>query len=501
MKLIHAVTLIIPLLTGALVAQRGQAELTVIANADGQQGLTVFKMTVTPAAEPTPALAHNFIPRAETLRNGNAALFYLRSFAEGNLSSTWKAIEDLHGNDVIHGVDEDDALYSVGQPLTPPTLEVARAAAASFDTIMTQFVERATVRRDCDWGHHIDELRGLDIIATLLPEAQESRSLARAISLRTRVAVADGDYGRAIEQLRMAYQLARHTAQGPFLISCLVGVAEANMANAEVIELIAAKGSPNLYWALAELPRPFIDMVPAIRFEVGLGLRTFPFLLDPENTEHSPQEWARLIAAGIEDAQNVLGNGSANFKDVTAQAGVTGLSIILYPEAKRRLIAAGMDAEHVEQMPVGQVLAIDAAREYRRIGDEFEKLWYLPYAVAEQRQDESEAAIRGNQLTGGLGRLLAGTLMPAVNSIRTAGMRLEWQLNALQTIEAIRMHAAQTGKLPTTLAEITVVPVPLNPVTEKPFVYRLEGETAILELPFSDKMNDYSWRFEIKLAQ
>ncbi len=80
-------------------------------------------------------------------------------------------------------------------------------------------------------------------------------------------------------------------------------------------------------------------------------------------------------------------------------------------------------------------------------------------------------------------------------------MRLERQLNALQAIEAIRMHAAQTGKLPATLEEITIVPVPLNPVTEKPFVYRLDGETAILELPFSDKMNDYSSRFEITLAK
>ena len=500
MKLLRVITLIVPLLTGALVARWGQAELTVITDADGQQGLTVYKMTVTPAPEPVPALAHNFIPRADTLRDGNAALFYLRSFANGILSSAWKDIEKEHGEEDVNGTSGLDAWYSIERPLDAATLEKVRFASLRFDTIVEQFVERATVRRDCDWGQQINELQGLEIIATLLPEVQESRSLARALMLRTRVAVADADYARAVDHLRMTYQLARNTAKAPFLVSGLVGIAEANMANAETIELIAAKDSPNLYWAIAELPRPFIDLVPSIRFEMTLGLRTFPFLLGPENTEHSPEEWARLIAAGAEDLQSALGNGGANLNDFTAQAGVTGLAIVIYPEAKRRLIAAGIDVHRIEQMPVGQVLAIDAAREYRRIGDEFEKQWYLPYAVAKQRQEASDATIQGNQLTGGLGRLLAGSLMPAVNSVRASGIRLEWQLNSLQAIEAIRMHAAQTGKLPVTLEEITVVAVPLNPLTEKPFAYRLDGATAILELPFSDGVPNVAWRFEIKLA-
>lgn len=486
-------------LAGSVDVATSQAELTVVNNADGQSGLTVYKMTVTPAAEPSPALAHNFIPRSDALRDGNAALFYLRSFAEGNLASQWKALEKEHGNEEVHG-DENDGWYSIERPLDEATLAKARLGAAAFDEIVKQFVSRATVRRQCDWGHHINELRGLDIIATLLPEAQESRSLGRALMLRARVAVADGDYDRAITELRMAYQLARHTAQAPFLISCLVGIAEANMANAEAIELIASKDSPNLYWALAELPRPFVDMVPSIRFEMSLGLRTFPFLLDPETTEHSPEEWARLLTVGFQDAQSVVGD-SVHVDDLSAQAGIAGMAIVIYPAAKERLIASGMDAARVEQMPVGQVIAIDAAREYRRISDEFEKQWYLPYRAAKAREKEMDAFFMGNKLTGGFGRVLAGLLMPAVTSMRTTQMRLDWQLNAIQAVEAIRMYAAEHGKLPTTLEEITVVPVPLNPVTEKPYQYRLDGETAILELPFSDGMQDRAWRFEITLAK
>ena len=486
-------------LAGNVDLATSQAELTVINDADGQSGLTVYKMTVTPAAEPSPALANNFIPRSDTLRDGNAALFYLRSFAEDHLASRWKELEKEHGSDEVHG-DENGGWYSIERPLDEATLAKARLGAAKFDIIVEQFVSRATVRRQCDWGHHIDELRGLEIIATLLPEAQESRSLARALMLRARVAVADGDYERAITELRMAYQLARHTAQAPFLISCLVGVAEANLANAEAIELIAAKDSPNLYWALAELPRPFVDMVPSIRFEMSLGPRTFPFLLDAETTEHSPEEWARLLTVGFQDAQQAINSGT-HVDDLSAQAGIAGMAIVIYPAAKERLIASGMDAVRVEEMPVGQVIAIDAAREYRRISDQFEKQWYLPYQVAKEREEELDAFFMGNKLTGGFGRVLAELLLPAVNSVRTAQMRLDWQLNAIQAVEAIRMDAAEHGKLPATLEEITIVPVPLNPVTEKPYQYRLEGETAILELPFSDGMPGVAWRFEITLAK
>jgi hypothetical protein len=499
MKLFQ-VTAFVASLSTMLIAARCSAELTVITDADGKQGFTVYKMTVTPAPEPSPALAHNFIPRADTLRDGNAALFYLRSFANGILSSAWKDIEKEHGEENVNGTSGLDAWYSIERPLDAATLEKARLASARFDTIVEQFVERATVRRDCDWGQHINELQGLEIIATLLPEMQESRSLARALILRARVAVADGDYARAIDHLRMTYQLARNTAEAPFLISGLVGIAETNMANAEAIELIAAKGSPNLYWAIAELPRPFIDLVPSIRFEMSLGLRTFPFLLDPENTEHSPEEWARLIATGFQDAQKALSSG-VNLDEFTAQAAVAGMAVAVYPDAKRRLVAGGMDANRVEQMPVGQVVAIDAAREYRRVGDDFEKQWYMPYMVAKNKTEDTEKLLQGNKFAGGFGRMLAGLLMPAVNSVRNVEMRLEWQLNGIQTVEAIRMHAAETGKLPATLEEITAVPVPINPLTEKPYAYRLEEEKAILELPFTDGIPNVAWRFEITLAK
>jgi hypothetical protein len=46
------------------------------------------------------------------------------------------------------------------------------------------------------------------------------------------------------------------------------------------------------------------------------------------------------------------------------------------------------------------------------------------------------------------------------------------------------MHAAATGKLPASLAEIEIVPVPLNPATGQPFVYSLDAAAGAATLEF-----------------
>jgi len=62
-------------------------------------------------------------------------------------------------------------------------------------------------------------------------------------------------------------------------------------------------------------------------------------------------------------------------------------------------------------------------------------------------------------------------------------------------------YAAETGRFPESLDQIQVVPVPKNPITTHPYLYRLEGKMAILELPFSDGMPGVASRYEIQLAE
>ena len=74
-------------------------------------------------------------------------------------------------------------------------------------------------------------------------------------------------------------------------------------------------------------------------------------------------------------------------------------------------------------------------------------------------------------------------------------------MGALRVVEAVRMHAAEAGRLPASLDDIVIVPVPVNPITTLPYLYRLDGKMAVLDLPFSDGMPGVAWRFEIQLEE
>ena len=112
--------------------------------------------------------------------------------------------------------------------------------------------------------------------------------------MRTRLAIAEHRYDDAIETMQKQYRLGRDVAKVPFLVCGLIGIAIDGMTNGTLIDLIANPDSPNMYWALTELPQPPIDLRPAARFEMDFGPRMFPFIHHAETTEH--------CAAGMESA-------------------------------------------------------------------------------------------------------------------------------------------------------------------------------------------------------
>jgi hypothetical protein len=308
--------------------------------------------------------------------------------------------------------------------------------------------------------------------------------------------------------------LGQDVAKPPFLVCGLIGIAIDGVANGTLLELIASKDSPNMYWALTELPQPAIDLRPAARFEMDFGPRMFPFINHAETAEHAPEEWNRLYVESLGQLGAISGqfmnySGSDHNPDpinqIKAGLGATGLGLIGYPHAKERLIAQGMDRETVEKMAVGQVIAIYTDRIYRRFSDEFEKLWYAPFGGMKQLSDEVENKLNQARVLGSSDDReimpIVSLLLPAVNAARGAQVRLEREIAALRVIEALRMHAAaHNGQLPGSLDDITIVPIPRNPATGKPFEYALNGATAVLTLPLSDGLASGNRRYEIQVA-
>ena len=477
------------LLATLLTASAGQAALQIEERPVNGGTLTVFKMTVTPAGEPVPALKHRLVLRELDEKAGNAAPMYYRAIMGAQTAT--KQLTDTFGKEYENFPWSDESVSA----------DRMSRAVAIFDGGLSMIsLREAAARRDCDWGFDLQSIRGTDLYGFLLPEIQETRQLSRFLTLRARLAVEQGRFDDAIDDLRINFKMAEDVASEPLLVSGLVGIAQAGLGNQVLCRLIAAPNSPNMYWALTELPDPLIDLRGAVRFEMSSFFRVFPFLRDAETQEQSPEEWSRLLGQALSELGPLTGGTDSLQNETLRRLAVSGLSLAAYTPAKQRLREQGFGAAEIERMPVGQVIAIDAAREFRQIADEFEKWWYLNARVATQRIERIEDRLGENKLEGGFGRVVAAILLPAVNAARLAQERHQWQTDAIRVVEAIRMHAADTGRLPAKLDDITVVPVPINRSTGEAYQYKLDGETAVLDLPFSDGYPSVAWRFEIQLA-
>jgi hypothetical protein len=253
-------------------------------------------------------------------------------------------------------------------------------------------------------------------------------------------------------------------------------------------DLIQAPGAPSMYWALAHRPRPLTDFSAAFESERFLLEREIPSLgeLDgpawsvEKGREFSAEMQVKLFQlAAIAD-----GSGASELRDWMHKLGMAGLVMQVYPEAKRALIAQGRTAERVEAMPAVQVAALHTFRQYEQFRDEFFKWTSLPFYQGYKGMDDSLSRLHSQSRESVLFKLFT-MLIPAVRSSGLSLALSERRLEAIQCIEAIRLHAAlHGGKLPSRLDEITEAPVPLDSGTGKPFEYRVLGEKATLRAPF-----------------
>jgi hypothetical protein len=245
-----------------------------------------------------------------------------------------------------------------------------------------------------------------------------------------------------------------------------------------------APDAPNFYWALTELPRPFAYLRKPLRGERLVLLASLPELRDLETAPLTPQQLRTL-----EDRLAIfLTSGEpwppemVRGPNWAGRLALVGLVLKNYPEARRALIAAGHTPQAVEALPALQVVLIHSLHQYRRLQDDLFKEYGLPYWKA--RPGLEQAA---KQLRLAKARMEAEpfiNLLPALDKVVFATARLDRRLAALRCIEALRLHAAaHDGRLPAALSDLSAVPVPIDPVTGKGFVYRVSGTKATLYAP------------------
>lgn len=417
-------------------------------------GSRVIELTVRPAPEPEPALKYRLLPTYIDLEPGNAALLYHQAWNAFPRDTDW-TVKNYN--------------WLTMPPGELPREEVAAVLKGYAEAL--RHAEAAAHRETCDWEVHIRK----GGIATDLPHLARARSLARVLALKARLEVADGRCTAAIRTLQTGFALARHVPKDSGLVGSLVGMLIARMMADVVQQLQAMPDAPNLYWTLADLPRPLIPIREAMQIESDMVFFQWPELRPVAEGKRTltAEEWAKVVKQWGGQARALQEN----------PVGAVLVALRMYPEAKRALIAGGRSPQEVEAMPVAQVIAIHQLGEFVRMRDDLFKWFGLPYWQAREGLAQWNQELQRLTAKEGSTNALLG-LLPALDRALFVQALADRQLAALQCIEGIRMYAAaHEGKPPDRLDLMTNSPAPIDPVTGKPFNYAVDGQRFTIDCP------------------
>jgi hypothetical protein len=457
--------------TGAIVADDLPPQTPAKATETTKREPITVRMTVYPALPPTVVMKHRLLPGYLDKIDGNAAIQYLKGGLSESLGTRLQERQEQIG-DLLDGELKDFDAEKAGTVL------------AEIGDNTFEYLRLASRRRDVDWGMPFQEHRIYEI---LIPEVQQMRQYGYYLALRARLQIAEGKIDDAIATLRVGYSLARHIAEGPTLINGLVGVAIGAMMNQQLRELQARPEMENLYWTLAALPDPLIDLRTAMEVEADGVFVMFPQLKDVATADLTPEQWnARLweFMRSLSSLTPLLSEGDTQDWKGKLMEGVGAAMIVttFLPKAKSDLEAMGWSKERLATMAPAQVVLLHVSEVYQELRDATFKWFHVPYWKA-QTPDEEKEILAGGKLRNEI-IPLARLLMPAVNAARFAAMRSSRDMAAMQTVEALRAYAAEhDGKLPAKLEDITKYPVPLDPTRGALFDYRVDGKTFTLESP------------------
>jgi hypothetical protein len=433
-------------------------------------------LQVSPQAAPHPSLRYRLLPLYSELKEGNAVPIYLRLIHEQNDAARKYWTETPQRWNAL--------------PVDKIPLDEAREFLRRYRYFLRQF-DAGARRRTAEWNYTLD--LG-DPIGMLLPDAQVMRGYAPLLVLQVRVALAEGDFTAAAHHIETGFAFSRHVGDGPFLISNLVGLALARQFSDTVADFVERPDAPNLYWSLAALPRPLIDMRHALDLEYRMLEMQFPQLADLDR-ERTSQQWDAVLRHVRADVQRIA-------VPLSESPSKKGPPPVVFPRdcaptdpaskcpdlpAAREYVARArnLTAEKVDAMAPAQLVLLYMVGCYHEWRDELFRVTYLSYPQARALGEQAMNRLR-DPASVSEGKALAQVFLPAIPKVIAAQSRAERNLAALRVVEALRLHAAaHKGRLPDRLDEITEISVPDDPATGKPFAYSRDKDTATLtsEIP------------------
>jgi hypothetical protein len=410
----------------------------------------VVHLNVQPMPAPKPALKYQLLPEVRELNPGNPAQGYLRCFAEQR--------NFFYGKEAT----AERARYR-----SMPLAELPSEKLRHYGGQALQHADWSARLDTPDWQilQHI-QTEGMDLA---LPALEPLRILAVALQVRFRAEVAGRHFDDAVRTAKTMFALARHLGAYPAEAANRVGLWVADLTLDTLEEMVQQPGCPNLYWALTDLPCPLVDLRKGLqgnRTAIAADLRP---LQEDLMTEAQAEESVSRLSGVMSFARAQAGDAPRSLR-AGLQARVKDPERVR--AARGRLVEAGFAENLVQKLPPVQVILLDEKREYEVRRDERLKL----LALAPWQID----ALGGGEELGSGGDGLFADLLPDIIKVRRVQGRLEQRIALLRHVEALRLYAAaHSGQLAGQLSEVTL-PLPTDPFTGKPFVYKVEAATAYL---------------------
>jgi hypothetical protein len=433
----------------------------------------VKELVVSPATAPNPALRYRLLPLESERKPGDAAPIYLRLLTQ-------------MGDDRIRPIRANHTAW-IEKPTGAFPVAEARTFVDSWHSRLEQ-LDFGARRRTCDWNYTLPEQKE-HAVEILLPDAQGMRDWSRLLIIKATLEINEHKYNDAIRTLETGISFGRHVADGPFVVNDLIGIAIVTEMTDRLELLITQPDAPNLYWALAALPRPLVNLRVGMETEQKIVEYMFPELTELDRTL-TDAEWSSLLSRLH---QRLLNLGNRIGKGGTPEK--KGPGELTFAKYKADLIAAVSFAKfRTEHLPKareylgnrpGQIsddhaILLYIAGTYADLRDDVFKTLYLPYSEDTTTWDMAEKRLEAARASSWTFYVLADLMgLPRMGQL--AEVRLDSRIAALRVVEAVRMHAAaHGGALPATLDDVKLVPIPHDPVTGVPFEYHRDGAAALL---------------------
>lgn len=417
-----------------------------------------IELTIHPRAIERPVLKYRLFPAEAELKPGNAVPILLRL--------PWEQTHWM--NQVFPTLDQWES-----RPLDAP--EWAKSNGVLPEEFFNE-MKRAAYRREATWEYPIGET---PLYFILLPDVQGMRGfLGRGLAARIRYHISRGELDEAREGILVGLANARHLAQTPFYVNQLVAVAIHRIMLDRTAELMSRPNSPNLYWALSTLPESLVEAARTASLEGDFFRLSFPAVNDLDRPRDAA-EWATMAEQLIALLEEI---DEMPKKKQQAEA-----------ETARPIPAQWIEAAR-DELP--DLLNTSAEKVAAMSDEEAGIRWYVHKRLRTDQRAAAVVRLPPREAWPQLARLRddvrvmhekAGTKAgwSDPTSVYLSMWSLKRKIQALRIIEAVRDYmAAHDGKLPGSLDDIEQVPIPLDPLTDQPFEWRVfQNHAAILKTP------------------